>query len=62
MRFQKDRKYLADNDESDEIDVDVEVEAVGREVTEARKLGITPGKLNLIEKLKTVLMIPMISG
>lgn len=51
--LEKTEKYLADNDESDEIDVDVEVEAVGRErVTEARKLGITPGKLNLIEKLR----------
>jgi hypothetical protein len=46
-------KCLAENDETDEIEVDVEVEAVGRErVKEARKLGITPGKLNLIEKLR----------
>ncbi len=51
--LEKTEKYLAENDETDEIEVDVEVEAVGRErVEEARKLGITPGKLNLIEKLR----------
>lgn len=49
---------LADElqDEIDEeLDEDVEIEAlsVGRErVLEARTLGITPGKLNLIEKLQ----------
>ncbi|MGI6085893.1 MAG: anti-sigma-I factor RsgI family protein [Acetivibrionales bacterium] len=51
--FEKTEKYLEENNETAEIDVDVEVEAVGRErVAEARKLGITPGKLNLIEKLR----------
>jgi len=50
---EKTEKYLAKKDKTDEIEVDVEVEAVGRErVKEARKLGITPGKLNLIEKLR----------
>ena len=51
--MEKTEKYLAENDKTGEIEVDVEVEAVGRErVIEARKLGITPGKLNLIEKLR----------
>lgn len=40
----------ADNDESD--DIKITVEAVGRErVEEARKLNVTPGKLNLVQKL-----------
>lgn len=51
--MEKTKECLAENDETDEAEVDVEVEAVGRErVKEARKLGITPGKLNLIEKLR----------
>lgn len=51
--MKKTEKYLAENDETSEIDVDVEVEAVGKErVAEAHELGITPGKLNLIEKLR----------
>ena len=37
----------------DGIDADVEVVGVGRErVLEARSLGVTPGKLNLVEKLQ----------
>ncbi len=51
--MEKTEKYLKENKETAEIEVDVEVEAIGRErVEEARELGITPGKLNLIEKLR----------
>lgn len=41
-------------DSQDGIVADVEAEAVGLErVREARELGVTPGKLNLVEKLQT---------
>lgn len=39
--------------QEEQLDVDVESMAVGEErVEEARSLGVTPGKLNLVEKLK----------
>lgn len=39
-------------EEVEEVDMDVVIEAVGRErVEEARKLEVTPGKLNLVQKL-----------
>lgn len=41
-----------DNEAKDEEDIQIVVEAVGRErVEEARKLNVTPGKLNLVQKL-----------
>ncbi len=55
----EDKKDIEDKEDDDsddqndeDSDIDVIVEAVGRErVEEARKLNVTPGKLNLVQKL-----------
>lgn len=49
---EKNNEEIAKKDEEDEDDIQIVVEAVGRErVEEARKLNVTPGKLNLVQKL-----------
>lgn len=48
----KDKKDTDEKSEEDNVDLDIVIEAVGRErVKEARKLNVTPGKLNLVQKL-----------
>lgn len=45
-------KEAEDEDKEETDDLEIVVEAVGRErVEEARKLNVTPGKLNLVQKL-----------
>lgn len=45
-------KDVIDKEENEEDDIQIVVEPVGRErVEEARKLNVTPGKLNLVQKL-----------
>lgn len=47
-----DEKEYEEDEENDGDDIKLVVEAVGRErVEEARKLNVTPGKLNLVQKL-----------
>jgi len=48
-----DNEVEEDEDENEEnSDIEISVEAVGKErVEEARKLNVTPGKLNLVQKL-----------